>query len=344
MVLGVGSETAQRYQLVIAEYAGRLPTPPKSGDGVLDSENNSTHTLLQTVIKGCLEDPRAILKVHQAYVDHRDVTSKQYHVAAPREMQFPSAESFAKLDDVFIAQMLVEHTDLTDAIMEKVVTKPLDVQDLFEGVFQISPTLKMLAPLQIRDVCRNFLALRNAAVGMPYATLVQDGVVNLLDGSLTFKPAPAYTPVFDSTGSLVKIKFRNGDEVKCTFAIKKGGNVPMRYSWSDWRACWPLAPMPDAKLHLFFKKDKLGPYAPGFGGELNPKNAKYIEMVHTAFTEWTAGQKDEGEGSKLSKAVQKAQVVRDLATKTKLRTRMETARSTGLEAIKAKKARRDEVF
>ena len=102
-----------------------------------------------------------------------------------------------------------------------------------------------------------------------------------------------------------------------------------------------MAPMPDAKLHLFFKKDKLGPYRDATASDFGPKSPNYHEMVQVAFNAWTVEQADETVCSKLSKAVASAQTVREKEVNGKKRSRLEIARSTGVEAIKRKKAQGD---
>jgi hypothetical protein len=332
---------SQRYAIVVNDYISSMPLPPSTGDPVRDGETSCKQALLRAVVKGCLHDSEAILKVHGAYADYNDKVLTQYQFGVPRELQFPGLVVFAKMDEVFLGMAMVQITDLTSDILKKSFSKPQNIEDLFEGLFQLPPSLVMLGPLQIKDVALIFLKKRHICVGQPLQDCVAKMAVKM-DGTLDYKKLPSYTPKFDDTGQLVGIRHRNGDEVACTFNVTRDN--PMRYAWSDWRCCWPLDPQPSAKLHLFFKKAKKGPYKNDAGAEFGQKGKKYIQAVEAAHEVWRAVKDSTSASAELSKAVDDAKVSRASASKAVKSTKMAAARELGQAAIKRRKAENDVVF
>ena len=336
-VAGGSPENTQRHSSV-DDWLSKMPSPRECGDPVQDSQISAQAALFKTVARGCLMEPAYILEVHRAYADHIQKINNMYHNGAPREMQFAQISTFGKLDEEEVAHMLCQMTDITDGGVKKVMGNAAEVGVLFEAVFQLSGNLKLLPPLQIKEVCRAFVYSHHDKVGGPWKDCCAKGAFDPLTGTVKPEKLPAYVPVFGSTGKLEKIRYRNGDEAAVALPIAKG--TPIRYCWSDWRACYPMDPMPDYKLHLVFKKLKSGPYRE-VEKDFGVKDPKYVESVNKVFKDWEQEKEKGLVKSDLKQAVQEGKKKRVEEDKAKKKNILDAARAKGLEAVKAKKRKFD---
>ena len=192
----------------------------------------------------------------------------------------------------------------------------------------------MLPALQIRDVCRRWLAARTGACNKPLAKFKANGGVKD-DGTLSWRGPGQYQPVFDGD-DVTGIKFvGNGDTVSVSkgwFDKAKG----IRFNWSIWRAFYHDEPLPEVKLHLLFKKDLSGPYKTT-ATELHQKSKGYIDTVQAAFDAWKADKDKTGENEEALGTASAVKLARDQAACEAKRKIMTTAREKGKDALKRRR-------
>ena len=289
-----GHGAAQTFETQVTNYIDRMPAQPKTGDKNKDGQIESTKRLLQHVVEGCLLKPDAILKVHHAFMDFTETEQRQYHPAASRDDQFMSLVPIAKVDDDFILQHILSESDLDKDDLPIVCKASDNIEMLFEASYQLSTSLRMLPELQVKSVIQRFLDARKAQCGNPLKCFKAKGGLGDRSGRLVFKEAGSYVPTYDNMGILTKLRYHGGDEVDVTDGRIKMG-TPIRYNFSDWRACFPNPPFADIKLHLFFKAAKKGPHANDLV-EFNQKSKKYAEAAAHAFQAGAHGERAHGRG------------------------------------------------
>ena len=90
-------------------------------------------------------------------------------------------------------------------------------------------------------------------------------------------------------------------------------------------------PLPDVKLHLFFKATKNGPYV--MPPELTNKGKQYAEFVKAAFTAWEDEKKASVVSNERVKAALDVKKERAEKKKDELKQRMTAAREKGMAAL-----------
>ena len=130
---------------------------PKSDDPTKDHDLHARQVLLKTTIRGCYKEPKVVLKVHNTWQTYNEIVACMYRGDVGPTDQFPSLVPFAKLDATFLAQMVERCTDITPDKLAKVLARPGQLGALVEGLFQLSPTLKIFGALQIIGVCKLYL-------------------------------------------------------------------------------------------------------------------------------------------------------------------------------------------
>ena len=246
----------------------------------------------------------------------------------------PAHSAIAKImgvDEVVLCKLLTDVTDLQQSTLQVFVKKRSDLEVIIEAVFQLPPTLKMLPPLQIIPVFERFMIKHYDDIGSPWDDCVAKGAVNKVTGALNPFLCPAYTAQFDTGGNLKTLTHRSGDKVDCNCNFTKESKI--RNVWSDWRCCWPNPPAPDVKMHVFFKKEKKGPYSAD-NIEYAPKAKHYITAVDTAYHVWRSVKTADQAKDDLVKAVQSGKEARAADARVKAKHKMDSARDVGLEALK----------
>ena len=281
----------------------------------------------------------AILLVHEAFAEHLRTTEVQYQPDCPPAEQFSNVSVITKVEETFWVQMIVDCTDLSPSDLTSICRRAEALSELVEGVFQINPVLRMSPKLQIRDVMRRFLMARRLACGSPLSTIKKNGGGDSI-GAIVWKAVAAYQPTFGEHGRLVKLKHRSGAVVDVDAVYTK--DTPLRYAWSDWRACFPNPPMADVKLHLYFKKSATGPWASGAAPELaSPKSKKYEELVDVAFSSWKEDTPKVEGSSVIDDAVKEVKAARDGATTERKQRVLAEAREKGMTALKKRRESQD---
>jgi hypothetical protein len=280
--------------------------------------------------------------VHEAFQDYVKQKDTKFSGVASHEEQFASVSVWGKVDEVFIMETLKAHTDLEDLGWLLVCKHPDAVTQMFEFTFQLAPTLRVLPDLQVKEVMKRFLKARGEALGWPLAKLKElKGVAS--NGELQWKAVGAYTPTFNSDGHLEKLKHRSGDEVEVSTALGKDSSI--RFIWSDWRAMICCPPMPDVKLHVFFKQAKKGPYTKiASAPDLYAKSKFYSDAVDTIFAEWQEERNQVRGQVGVSETIMQVKKSRDEAATVLRRTRMEEAREKGTAALKRRREAADVKF
>jgi len=203
-----------------------------------------------------LHDPNAILKVHCVYADFVRQLNSQFHKHANPSDQFWEVGSVSKCDQEFLFQKNIDGTDIEVGDDSVLCKHTGNFEILFEAKYQLSCSLKMLNHLQIKDVMSRFLKKRWQSAGRPLEHFKNNGGLGDMSGRLLFKEAGSYTPCY-ANHKLVSIEFRNGDSVQVDGAAF-ADDVPIRFNFSDWRACFPNGTFGDLKFISFSKKVRVG--------------------------------------------------------------------------------------
>jgi hypothetical protein len=200
----------------------------------------------------------------------------------------------------------------------------------------------MTKELQIKAVMTRFLKLRATACGLPLQSIKTNGGLTST-GALTWKLAGAYLLAFDeTTGNLSKIVHRRSGDEATVAQSAFNTNTPLRYNWSEWRACFPNPPLGDTKLHLYFKKAITGPWTPGIiAPEFNLKSKEFALMIKTAYDSWKTDLALVQPGNVIAEAVQDLKKSRDEQNVAVKRTRLSDAREKGMAAMKKRREAAD---
>ena len=131
-------------------------------------------------------------------------------------------------------------------------------------------------------------------------------------GELQWKTVGAYSPTFNDEGRLTNIKHRSGEDGEVSTTLGKDSAI--RFIWSDWRAMICCPPMPDVKLHVFFKKEKKGPYqkltsAP----DVYAISKFYSDAVDTIYAEWQEDRNQVRSAVSVSETIMQVKKSRDEA-------------------------------
>ena len=322
----------------VKAFVARMPKPPTTGDANLDKDVLAKIGLLARVIQGVLEEPDAATTVHAEYELWVKTKANQFQDGAAASEQFKELTTIFKCDEEFSILQIIRHTDFTAEDMKKVVTVPGQLDEMQEAAFQLPPTLKMLPPLQIKNVMQRFLKNRGDALGNPLKKAKEKGLLSLQGHAtprLDWKCAPSYTPGFNTEAQcLVSIRFRNGDEVP---ASGFSSSTPVRFPWSDMRACFPNGDLPDVPLHLYFKKAKLGPYAPSAAVQIVGKCKAYADLAAQSQTEYATAKEEVSITSAVGAVASQVKQDRELKTAEDRRIKMQQAREKGAEALKRRR-------
>jgi hypothetical protein len=324
---------------LVEDFIQKLAAPSRTGDKSKDAELKSVFRLLGQVVSGCVARPDAILPVHEAYSEYVRTSESQYQPDCPPAEQFSGLTVISKVEETFLVKMIVSCTDLSPTDLKSICRRAEALSELVEGVFQVGPVVRMSPKLQIRDVMRRFLMARRLACGSPLTNIKKNGGVDST-GGIVWKAVAAYQPIFGEHGRLVKLKHRSGAVVDVDAVFTK--DTPLRYAWSDWRACFPNPPMADVKLHLYFKKSATGPWKTTGAPELSsPKSKKYEELVDIAFNSWKDDKSKVEETSVVDDAVKEVKAARDGATSERRKRVLAEAREKGMAALKKRRESQD---
>jgi hypothetical protein len=335
--------TIYTYPVAMQEWLARMPTPPK-GSHEADMKNKlQRDDLLKVVITGVThQDLACSLEVHKAFQDYLVSKASQYHHAAIASAQFQHVTCVIKCDEKFLLAFMRTKANLTPLELKTCVARTGALEEMVEAEFQLSPSLKMKPELQIRGVMTLFLNTRSAACRTPLSNMKANGGV-AADGTLCWKNMTAYTPEFDVDGKITHITHRLGDKIEVSCPFTKDSMA--RYIWSDWRACFPNSPHKEVKLHLYFKKEKKGPYAHlAAAPDFHFKSKEYDAAVELAFTTWKIAQAAAVAGSLIDTAAHDIKQARDDAASASKRKILDAARTKGAAALKKRRESSDVKF
>ena len=181
----VGQSSAT-FEDTIVRWLGKMPEPV-AADGSSVDRIVTEFALLKKTIKGCMLNSDAILPVSKAFDDFEEANRFAYHDSASKDEQFSSAGAFTKvIDQTWLLTEIQRNTDLLDVDLLVITKRKTNIDELFEAKYQLSPTLKMLPELQIKQVCRGFLEARAIEVGQPLRDIRARGILGTSDGKLVW--------------------------------------------------------------------------------------------------------------------------------------------------------------
>lgn len=260
-------------------YAQKFPRPMLTGNKSLDGDVLARHSMSQRVIDAMVRDRNHAAALYNE-VNKREAAAAQTR-GATSETLMQDLTTFKKIDDPFSLNFIVKAGKIADS--STLVACQSKYSDTFSELMtfetQMPGTVRMPDALRISPVLLNFCTKQSEDHGNRLAAFVAKG--GITPTGLNWKFG-SYEPRYDENTNLVSIKFINGDEVSVEDSGITSKHV-VSDNFNDWSAKFNRPPGAGVKIHLFFKKSKLGPYKTQ---QLTSGGKWFQTCVESALTQW----------------------------------------------------------
>ena len=312
----------------------KLPSPRKTGDTSLDQDQSANYAMSQQILDSLIADPKSAPALFNELSKRK---AAQVAIVGGQADQFiglsenASIKSVCKADEGLLINWVAKRSDMSPAELVGACKKDDETLTRFV-VFETGTPLswKVGEQLHCKPVCIRVLdKLGDQLGGRTNNFKANNGIKG--DGSVDWKFG-VYRPELPvGQQDPLVLRHWNGDSV----SMPNSGITQahkLRDNFSDFGASFinPNIPGSGVKVHLFFKKDKTGPYK-----VMQPSSKEFKEMIEKEVAAWEQSQTLVNEDSRrqIDQALseQSAEVAAERGKK---------ARAAAAESLEKRKARR----
>lgn len=318
--------------------AQRLPQPAKTGNRLIDSEQEAVHKQFIALVDACIQDRSFIVPLYSLLSERQSIMRVQPQGVGSADAFNKAPTAIGQLTsgefEQWTLQYLCTKSDLTSAdLLNAIKADDGALGQLLTYATRLPPSMKVSAQCSVKGIMAKVLDHYRELSGNKLKTFKKCGGIRK-DGALNWS-AGVYT-----------LKIVKGSITEVTHSSTKqsvkiadyGLNVEhiLLDNWTD-GAALHRKPLPPIKLNTFFdKKGKKGPWAID---ESNFKAKSVMNVCYEKYCEWeSARAQASGEGGDQEMQRAKCQLAEMHSAKRK--TMSKSAREKAMEVLQQKKSQR----
>lgn len=240
-------------------YADRLPKAKATGNFLEDSQNEANHVYLKEIISRCQRDGSHICALHSTLM--KRVRALKEQNSDPNECFDPAPNFLIKVDDAWVVNWVVEHSDLN--LHEVVAIKKFDSEaplHLFSYATQLLPTTRLAATCRMKAVLGRVAVSRHDVCGQRLFKFKGRGGLGA-DGRLNWHKVGSYGLVFAGERCTHVVHNATNDRVLVPSHVLIHKDFALLSNWSDQLAEVQKPPLPPFRLSsLWAVQERKGPF------------------------------------------------------------------------------------